>query len=284
MPTFTGKTFSNFYKNLLAIVQSSNTGVDTTPRRVQDGDGNLTSFGASDDEFLVQPNSDNTTGTFAVKNAGGSSILKVDTTNSKVLMGSAQVAANTQYAHFGMGGKDAGYGAMLEDTHYAIPFGGMGTNFAVETIGNFAMGSSTSSAFNDTNPATTLTVSTTAGSLVSVYWHIRDNITIDEVTWLHGADAATGEATAAHLMAYTIDTGNGSTSGDLSSGVVVAGYDGTGSDSTVITNAGYQQIYYQSLPIQSADVDAGKVIMFTFASDTINSDYGINACVKYHIR
>ena len=34
----------------------------------------------------------------------------------------------------------------------------------------------------------------------------------------------------------------------------------------------------------AADVDAGKVILFTFASDTVNSDYSINATVKYHIR
>ena len=78
-------------------------------------------------------------------------------------------------------------------------------------------------------------------------------------------------------MAYTVDIANGSTSGDLSSGVVVA-------DGANITNAGYEQIYYQAMTVQSADVDAGKVIMFTFASDTINSDYSINATVKYHIR
>ena len=104
-----------------------------------------------------------------------------------------------------------------------------------------------------------------------------DDITIDAVKWWHAADAATGEATAAHLMAYTVDSGNGSTSGDLSSGVVVA-------DGANITNAGYEQIYYQAMTIQSANVDAGKVILFTFASDTINSDYSINATVKYHIR
>ena len=38
MPTFTGKTFASFYKNLLGINQASNTGVDATTRVVQDGD------------------------------------------------------------------------------------------------------------------------------------------------------------------------------------------------------------------------------------------------------
>ena len=139
------------------------------------------------------------------------------------------------------------------------------------------MGSSTSSSFNDTNPSSSLTISTTAMRDIKAYWYVMDNITIDAVKWWHGADAATGDSTAAHLMAYTVDIDNGSTSGDLSGGTVVA-------DGATITNAGYEQAYYQSMTIQSADVDAGKVILFTFASDTVNSDYTINATVKYHIR
>ena len=277
MPSLTGKKISDAYKRLLQINQSSNTGVDTVTRNVTDGDGGSTVASISDDQLLVKPVNDNTTTAFAVQNSGGSNRLTVDTTNDLVKVGASQVSATTQYAHFGMSGLSADYGAMLADTHYAIPFGGMGTNFSLETIANFAMGSSTSSSFNDTNPATSLTISTTAGSIVSAYWHIRDNITIDEVTWLQGADAATGDSTAAHLMAYTVDTGNGSTSGDLSSGVVVA-------DGATITNAGYEQIYYQQMTIQSADVDAGKVILFIFAADTVNSDFGVNATIKYHIR
>ena len=104
-----------------------------------------------------------------------------------------------------------------------------------------------------------------------------DDITIDAVKWFHGADAATGDSTAAHLCAYTVDIANGSTGGDLSSGVVVA-------DGANETNAGYEQIYYQQMTIRSADVDAGKVILITFASDTVNSDYSLNCTVKYHIR
>ena len=38
------------------------------------------------------------------------------------------------------------------------------------------------------------------------------------------------------------------------------------------------------MTVQSANVDAGKIILFTFASDTVNSDFSINATVKYHIR
>ena len=271
MPTFTGKTFASFYKNILGINQTGNTGVDATTRTIHDGAGNSTSMSLSDDVLSVQPINDDTTATMLVKNQGGSNILAVDTTNSKVLIGASQVAANTQYAYFG-----ADYGtaaSFAADVHYAISF----NNSPMGSSVLHAMGSSTSSSFNDTNPATSLTIGTSASSMVQAYWYVPDNITIDAVYWWHGADATTGDSTAAHLMAYTVDTGNGSTGGDLSSGTVVA-------DGATITNAGYEQAYYQSMTIQSADVDAGKVVLFTFASDTINSDYSINVTVKYHIR
>ena len=274
MPTFTGKTFASFYKNILGINQSSNTGVDATTRTIQDGAGNDTVLSLSDDNLVIKPVNDNTTGTLSVQNASGNALMIADTTNSKVLMGVSNVAANTQYAYFGCNSGDPTTAGMVADTHYAIPF--MFVGFG-GTIANFAMGSSTSSSFNDTNPATNLTITSTAMDIVTTYWYVMDDITIDAVKWFHGADTATGEATAGHLMAYTVDIANGATAGDLSSGVVVA-------DGANITNAGYEQIYYQQMTIQSANVDAGKVILFTFASDTVNSDYSINATVKYHIR
>ena len=275
MPTFTSKKFSDFYKNLFGINQSSNTGVDSTTRNVHDGAGNHTSISLSDDVLSVKPVNDDTTGAFLVKNSGGSNILAVDTTNSKVLAGASQVAVNTQYAYFGVDYKAVGSlgSGWAADTHYAVPFSSSSYTVDART----SLGSSTSSSFNDTNPASSLTISTTAHQTVRMYWYVPDNITIDAVHWWHGANLATGDSTAAHLMAYTVDVDNGSTSGDLSSGVVVA-------DGATITNAGYEQIYYQSMTIQSADVNAGKVILFTFASDTVNSDFSISANIKYHIR
>ena len=274
MPSFLNNTFASFFNRILQFGHAGNNGTPTSTTNIQSGDGVATSVSLSDDVLSVQPVNDDTTGTMLVKNNAGNNILAVDTTNSKVLGGASQTALNTQYAHFGTSYAEAATTGFIADTHYAIPF--MMGNYGATTA-NYAMGSSTSSSFNDTNPATSLTISSTAMSIVRCYWYVMDDITIDAVKWLHAADAATGEDTAAHLMAYTIDTANGSTGGDLSSGVVVA-------DGANITNAGYEQIYYQSMTIQSADVDAGKVILFTFASDTVNSDYSINATVKYHIR
>ena len=102
MPTFTGKTFANFYKNILGINQSSNTGVDATTRVVHDGDGNSSSLSLSDDVLSVQPVNDDTTGAMLVKNQGGSNILAVDTTNSQVLAGAGQVNATTLYKEMGL--------------------------------------------------------------------------------------------------------------------------------------------------------------------------------------
>ncbi len=270
MPTFTGKTFASFYKNLLGLNQTSNTGITTIPARVQDGAGQDTSILISDDVLSVTPKTDNFTGTFIVANTSGNNILAVDTTNSKVLGGASQTALNTQYAHFGV--DHVASQGFIADTHMAIPFG-----LSESSASYLTMGSSTSSSFNDTDPATSLTTTTSAMYVVNMFWHVMDDITVDAVKWWSAADTATGDDVAAHLMSYSVVSDNSSTSGDLSSGVVVA-------DGATITNAGHEQLYYQSMTIQSADVDAGKIIMFTFASDTVNSDYGINATVKYHIR
>ena len=273
MPSFLNNTFASFFNRILQFGHAGNNGTPTSTTAIQSGDGVATSVSLSDDVLSVQPVNDDGN-TFLVKNNAGNNILAVDTTNSKVLGGASQTALNTQYAHFGVSSGSATSAAQVADTHYAIPFGG---SIFAGAPASFAMGTSTTSSFNDTNPATSLTISTTAHDVVNAYWYVMDNITIDSVKWFHAGDTATGEDTAAHLCAYTVDIANGSTGGDLSSGVVVA-------DGANITNAGYEQIYYQSMTIQSADVDAGKVILFTFASDTVNSDYSINATVKYHIR
>ena len=270
MPTKTGKTYSSFYKNDLAINQSSNTGADGVVRTIQDGIGNNTALSLSTRNVSITNTTHNTTSAFVVTNKDGSNILAVDTTNSKILGGASQTALNTNYAYFGI--DNTGSTAQTADTHIAIPFqnANAGATF-------LAVGSSTSSSFNDTNPSATIVTTIGAYVLTQLYWHVVDDITIDAVTWFHGADAATGDSTAAHLMSYDIDTANGSTGGDLSDGTVVA-------DGATITNAGYEQVYYQAMTVQSANVDAGRVILFTFAADTINSDYSINATVKYHIR
>ena len=272
----TNKTYASRYKTDVSVNQSTNTGFDSTTRILVSGDGAECSTSLSDDVLQVKPLNDNTTGTLIAQNSGGSNILAVDTTNSKVLVGAGQVAANTQYEHFAITFVDTAGAAFSDDTHYAIPLGG--ANFGDVTAASYAMGSSTSSSFNDTEPATSLTISDTAQSIIRAYWYVMDDITIDRVIWWQGADAATGSSTAAYLMGYTVDVTTGSTGGDLSAGVKLA-------SSSTVTNAGYEQAYYNQMTVHSADVDAGKVILFTFAfDDTEATDYTLNATVKFHIR
>ena len=127
-------------------------------------------------------------------------------------------------------------------------------------------------------PATTLSISSTAYIAVKHYWYVPFNITIDSCNVWFGADAASGDVVKFSVMSYTVDSGNGSTSGDLSSGV-----ENCVSPST-ITGAGREQIYYQALTISTADVDAGKVIMACVAQDGTNADLSVNMQLVYHLR
>ena len=268
MPTFQGNTFSSYFKRILQISQTSNTGPDTTTRNVEGGDGTATAFSLSDDIVRVQPRNDDGNA-FSVGNASGSARFNVNTSTSKVTAGTNTTNVLTQYANFGI--DHNGSSAWTADLHWAVPFG-----LSESAESGVNMGSSTSSSFNDTNPASSLTISTTGNYTLSSFWYLTDDITIDKVEWFSGADTATGDVLAAHLMKYDLDKGNSATSGDLSSGVVM--FDGAS-----VTNNGYEQIHYQEMDDQVTTASAGQVILFTVACDTINSDYSIRCFVKYHI-
>jgi len=262
MPTFLGKTFNTYFKNLLGMNQSGNTGVDTTTRVVHDGAGQSTSISLSDDVLSVQPVTDNTTGTMLVKNQGGSNILAVDTTNSKVLIGASQVAANTQSKEMGLYdfSPTAGYHYPLVANTMFIPTGA--TAFA----GDNDWG-------NGADPATTLDVSglTAQENSVAVYWYLENNITLDSVRFMATAD---GSATLNfHLFAYTLDVS--SNHGDLSSGVVHA--NGTVAATNSTTKTG-------TFTLDTADIDAGKVVVGFVENVTDTSDVTVSFNIKYHIR
>ena len=263
MACFTGSSIKDVYKDILHT-SNSNTGLSTTIKQITCGDGDTTSLYLSQRNLKVQPSADTTTNT-VIYDADGNAIVTVDSTNDLVKAGIGQHTVNTQYAHFGIGAGNSVWAGASADTHYAVPFNQIATQALV--------GGGTS-----TDPATSFTISTTADDMVGVLWYVLDNITIDRIVWFSGGDAATGETTRAHLMSYTIDTGNSSTSGDLSSGAVIA-------YSSDITNSGYEQSYYNQMTISTANIDAGKAIMFFFRTDsTVNSDYTINATIKYHLR
>ena len=266
MPTFTGNPFSNFYKRILQINQTSNVGVDSTLRGIESGDSASTSISLSDDAFQVLPQSDNSTQTFGVRDSGGDAILAVDTTNKKVLVNEGQVAANTQYAVFGANYAD--FSTPIADYHMAIPFV-MGGASATNDV---PFG-------NGTDPATSFTTADSnqsyASQLVPMIWMLQDDITISAVTCLVGADNATGEVHRLHLFSYDFTSG---ATNCLTDGRVIAASGDT-------TNAGNEQPYQVGMTVSSADVDSGRAVLAFFRSDSsVNSDYSITVNVKYFIR
>ena len=262
MASFTGNSIKGVYKDILHT-SNSNTGISSTIKQITCGDGDTTALYLSDRNLKVQPSTDTTTNT-VIYDSGGNALLTVDSTNDLVKAGIGQHIVNTQYAHFGIGSVDSVWAGSTANTHYAVPFNGYSTQALV--------GGGTS-----TDPATSFTISTEADDIACSIWHVVDNITIDKIVWWLGGDASAADTVRVHLHSYTIVTSAGSTGGDLSDGTVLA----AGSD---ISNNGYEQAYYQTITPSSANVDADKVIVFWFRADSVNSDFSINATVKYHLR
>ena len=261
MPSKTGKTPASYYKSDVSVDQSTNVGFDSTTRSIISGDGAKSSISLSDDVLSVQPGTDNTTGTMLVKNQGGSNILSVDTTNSKVLLGASQVPP-TLFKEMGLYdfSPTAGYHYPLIANTMFIPTGA--TAFA----GDNDWG-------NGTDPATTLDISglTAQENTVAVYWYLENNITLDSVRFMATAD---GSATLNfHLFGYTLDTS--SDHGDLSSGVVHANGTVDATNATVKTG---------TFTLDTADIDAGKVVVGFVENVTDTSDVTVSFNIKYHIR
>ena len=254
----TGKTKANTYKDLLEI-DNSNSGVDATLRSIKTGDGTSMPIKVSKDKIVFQPTTADSTTAIEFKDYDGNSKFVFDSTND--LFTTLGHKVNTQYAYFGLNNNSS---ALSANTHYAIPFGSTDVSFAT-SIGT------------GTNPDTSYTVAITASGLLTDLWYLSNNITIDAVHFFVGADAATGDTIRCHLMSYDIDTSNSATGGDLSNGTVLA-------DGADIVSAGYEQIYYQSMTIQSSNVNSGKAILFVFRQDGTNSDYTVRASIKYSLR
>lgn len=187
--------------------------------------------------------------------------IKVSTTNVTVL----DHQVNTQYAYFGAPATDIS--SFVEDIHYPIPFG-FGTS-SVQADVDFGTGTDPDDTFTTANTDTQY-----ASQIVPMIWRVPDNITIDSISHIEGADAATGDTTRMHLKSFTFTSG---ATACLTAGALLA----YNSD---VTNAGNEQPYLSGWTVSSPSVDAGKVILCFFRSDSVNSDFSLNVTVKYHLR
>ena len=259
--SFTGKSPADTY-NDITYLDNSNSGVDSTVRSIKTGNGADTSLSVSDRALKIKSATNNTTA-LDVQNSSGTSKLLVDTTNNIVKALGTHV--NTQYAYFGITHEEAS--GFDVNTHHPIPF--MATDSGVsDDVTGFGTG---------TDPATTFTTAdgaaTDASVIVPMMWFVPDGISIDSVTSIEGADAATGDTTRMHLFSYTFTSGSTSC---LTAGTLLA-------HNSDVTNAGSEQAYKTTWTVDSASVDADKVILAFFRSDSVNSDYSINITVKYHL-
>ena len=265
--SLTNKTKASSYKDIL-IVPNSNNGIDSITRNITSGEGTASAISLSDDSFKITPQNDDSTRVFDVSDKDNNVLLRVDSSNDLVKAGIGLNVVNTQYAYFG-----ANYttiDAFAANYHYPLAFSAASGGLTATTDIDFG---------SATNPPSTFTTADTdtqyASQLVPVIWRVSDNITIDEIKHFEGADNATGDTTRMHLMSYTFNTG---VTGALTEGAVVAN---TTDDNT---NAGNEQVYLRDWTIATEDVDAGKVLLCMFRSDSVNSDYSISVSIKYHLR
>tara|TARA_R110002020_G_scaffold434637_1_gene644760 strand:+ start:273 stop:1043 length:771 start_codon:yes stop_codon:yes gene_type:complete len=253
----TDKTVANTYKDLLHL-NNSNSGATANGTVVQDGNGTNTGLTLGTGKVKFTPSADSTT-TMLVQNASGTNILNVDSTNNVVKAGETLSNVNTQYLRFFVHDLNVDNG-----THIGVPFyaGGVIPNAAV-TFGTSA---------NPSAPS----VSNNGDDWIHYLHYVDTDITIDAVNVLVGATAATGDSINFHLL--NLATGDSTTIDEWSSTTVVA------DQSSVTVNAGYEQFYRVPLDIQSADVASGNYLALTIEGNGTNSDYSVNALVRYHLR
>ena len=189
-----------------------------------------------------------------------------DTTAWTTAGNTLTIGGTTMYADFFVNSIDsisfaAGY-------HEILTFGN--ANFTVETDYTPNLG-------NDPDPATSFTTANSAGSkasdLVHCLWYLPDNIYVDAVYSLEGADSATGDTTRMHLMSFDFTSG---ATACLTNGTLVA-------HSSDVTNDGSEQPYLSTWTVDNNSVSSSKVIVATFEQDGTNTDYSINVKVKYHL-
>ena len=251
----TDKSPSEFYKDLLHM-DNSNSGIGTSVNAVKDGLGNLSSMYVSDDHLVIQPENDNSTATFSVKNQAGTQLFNVDTTNS--VAKALGEYLNTQFHTWSIVGETP-----VATTHHPIPCQGLGGGEFTNPAG-FGTG---------TDPATALTISSAASSYSSCFFYVPNNIVIDEVRIVSSAAAASTHTY--HIYSYAMVTGSGSTAGNLTDGTLIAH---NGSPLTV----GADRVSSEALTIDSASVVASRVLVaFYEAQDTDAAT--IQMIMRYHL-
>ena len=262
MAGMTGKSLANTYGDLLYI-DNSNNGL-TSLKQVLDGKGGGSAISLSADALRVRPSS-NGTNTVQMQNASGTDILKVDTTNSNVLIGTTGTYANSNMTTFGFRdiSPTAGYHYPMFCMPNMVDASSLGLNMSILNMGNGA------------TPATTLTLDALGETqlFVATYFVCPADITVDGFKYLLAAD---GNVTAnIYAYRYTMVT-SGSNGGNLSAGAEIG-------SATSITTTDANRMMYGTI---SADVDCDstKVILVMVENTASTDDITCKVDMRWHYR
>jgi len=254
--SLTNETVKNRYGDLL-IVNNNGSGVSTGEKTIMGGTGTNSVLSISDDSATLKPQNDNTSSTLSVKNASGTSIMSVDTSDSEVIVNGNNV--NTGCFMF------TGFNVSLDaNTWTPLMFGNQLDTTVTNTFGT------------STNPATTFDFSGGAVEYaVHQYLVLPFDITIDSVNIYYNGDSASSDNIKFSLNSYTLSTSGGA-SGDLSSGAILYSTSASSYDNT--------KMYKETLSVTTNNADSGKVLMFMAHQNGTNNDLHARAYIKYHIK
>ena len=263
MPSFRDNTFASFYQRIFQVNQTSNTGIDSTVRQIQTGDGVDVPVSMSTDKVHIQPTTGNKLDVFKVGSVGGSSILKVDTIGSYVYVGSEQVHATTMYKDMGLYDFSPTIGVHNPLIANNMMFSDSGDDI-VEDDSMFGSGD---------DPAATLDLSAdgTAKIAVACYWYLSNDITLDNIRYMATADS--NSTVNFHVESYDLDTS--SQHGDLSGGTTQATVEGIALTSSTVKTG--------TLTISAPSVAQNKIVIGFIESDA-TGDLTCSLNIKYHIQ
>ena len=271
MASFTGSSIKDVYKDILHT-SNSNTGLSTTIKQITCGDGDATSLYLSTRNAQIKPSADTTTNT-VIYDADGNALLTVDSTNDLVKAGIGQHTLNSQFKSFGLWDFSPAAGEHHNLTTSPTITTASDADYTGEVNGSAWGGTGT-------NPATSLTIASAALELVPSVWLLQQNITLDSIQYKMTSDEAS--TINIHVMSYDLQSGSGSTAGDLSNGAVLA-QTGSADDDLSPVTTGADRVSNGTLTINTADVASGKaIVLFAEASDT--DDMTVQVNIKYHLR
>ena len=260
----TGKTYADRYKTDVSVNNATNGGFDSHTRALCSGDGADSSISLSDDVLQVQPQNDDTAGTMLVYTKSGSLVFAVDTTNSRVFTGASQVSATTLFKEMGL----YAFSPNAAGNHYPLIANRVGMQGAEALTFDDDWG-------NGADPPTTIDVSGLSDpeNAIAIYWYLENNITLDSIRYMCRSEGSS-ETLNFHLFSYDLDVS--SYHGDLSGGVVCASASEAAADSTKIRTG--------TFTLDSADINANKVVVGFCEPSSSTDDFTVNFNIKYHIR